>query len=78
MCRFIYIVIDYNSVVCFYDHNGFRYLISETGHDPAIHGARLEDRFYNNDSFKVSYSAFISRRIFFKSGVAQLLIALIG
>jgi len=27
--------------------------ISETGHDPAVHGARLEDRFYNNDSFKV-------------------------
>ncbi|XP_063441380.1 abnormal spindle-like microcephaly-associated protein homolog isoform X6 [Mytilus trossulus] len=24
----------------------------ETGHDPAVHGARLEDRFYNNDSFK--------------------------
>ncbi|XP_052283963.1 uncharacterized protein LOC127880669 isoform X4 [Dreissena polymorpha] len=24
----------------------------ETGHDPAIHGARLEDRYYNNDSFK--------------------------
>ena len=25
----------------------------ETGHDPAVHGARLEDRYYNNDSFKV-------------------------
>lgn len=24
----------------------------ETGHDPAVHGARLEDRFYNNDSFQ--------------------------
>ncbi|KAJ8315978.1 hypothetical protein KUTeg_005992 [Tegillarca granosa] len=23
----------------------------ETGHDPAVHGAKLEDRFYNNDSF---------------------------
>jgi len=27
--------------------------VTETGHDPAVHGARLEDRFYNNDSFKV-------------------------
>ncbi|XP_060585649.1 merozoite surface protein 9-like isoform X2 [Ruditapes philippinarum] len=26
--------------------------VEETGHDPAVHGARLEDRFYNNDSFK--------------------------
>lgn len=26
--------------------------LSETGHDPAVHGARLEDRFYNNDSFQ--------------------------
>lgn len=25
---------------------------SETGHDPAIHGAKLEDRNYNNESFK--------------------------
>uniref|UniRef100_A0A8W8L2Q8 RIIa domain-containing protein n=3 Tax=Magallana gigas TaxID=29159 RepID=A0A8W8L2Q8_MAGGI len=24
----------------------------QTGHDPAVHGARLEDRFYNNDSFQ--------------------------
>ncbi|XP_067676890.1 DNA ligase 1-like isoform X3 [Haliotis asinina] len=24
----------------------------ETGHDPAVQGARIEDRFYNNDSFK--------------------------
>ncbi|XP_064618209.1 uncharacterized protein LOC135482251 isoform X4 [Liolophura sinensis] len=24
----------------------------ETGHDPAVHGAKLEDRFYNNESFK--------------------------
>ncbi|KAL5019500.1 hypothetical protein ScPMuIL_002392 [Solemya velum] len=24
----------------------------ETGHDPAVDGAKLEDRFYNNDSFK--------------------------
>ena len=29
------------------------YIFSETGHDPAVHGARLEDRYYNNDSFKV-------------------------
>ncbi|XP_061193150.1 DNA ligase 1-like isoform X5 [Saccostrea echinata] len=26
----------------------------QTGHDPAVHGARLEDRFYNNDSFQSS------------------------
>lgn len=32
-----------------------KYCFSETGHDPAVHGARLEDRFYNNDSFKVRY-----------------------
>ncbi|XP_071095770.1 uncharacterized abhydrolase domain-containing protein DDB_G0269086-like isoform X2 [Haliotis cracherodii] len=24
----------------------------ETGHDPAVQGAKIEDRFYNNDSFK--------------------------
>ncbi|XP_056013302.1 abnormal spindle-like microcephaly-associated protein homolog isoform X6 [Ostrea edulis] len=24
----------------------------QTGHDPAVHGSRLEDRFYNNDSFQ--------------------------
>ncbi|XP_050417284.1 retinitis pigmentosa 1-like 1 protein isoform X3 [Patella vulgata] len=24
----------------------------ETGHDPVVHGVKLEDRFYNNDSFK--------------------------
>ncbi|XP_060079840.1 titin-like [Ylistrum balloti] len=24
----------------------------ETGHDPAVHGARMEDRFYNNDAFR--------------------------
>lgn len=25
---------------------------SETGHDPAVHGAKLDDRNYNNESFK--------------------------
>jgi len=28
--------------------------IAETGHDPALHGSRMEDRFYNNDAFSVS------------------------
>lgn len=35
-------------------YNIHYFLFSETGHDPAVHGARLEDRFYNNDSFKVN------------------------
>lgn len=32
--------------------HSFTLYLSETGHDPAVHGARLEDRFYNNDSFQ--------------------------
>lgn len=35
-------------------YNIHYFFFSETGHDPAVHGARLEDRFYNNDSFKVN------------------------
>lgn len=29
------------------------FVSADTGHDAAVNGAKLEDRFYNNDSFKV-------------------------
>ncbi|GFO11097.1 hypothetical protein PoB_003760200 [Plakobranchus ocellatus] len=36
------------------DEEDARNGLEKTGHDPALHGARLEDRNYNNESFKVS------------------------
>lgn len=33
----------------------FFLVFSETGDDPAVHGAQMEDRFYNNKSFQVSF-----------------------
>jgi len=30
------------------------YLLLESGIDPAEHGAKMEDRFYNNKAFSVS------------------------